>query len=212
MNTLRSYMLVIMVLIAGLSAKTNPKQDTAKGNTTSKIVEGNIVSVDVDKNSLVLKARIYREDSIHVDKGSVLVVGNKPSTIEDLEANSDVKVRYKMNSGKKSATRISIKSGEGFLPDTTELGENILIAEGSISSIDKNKTFLILKAPMEKEYIFSIDPRAEIKSGLQTVPIKDLKPNYSVNIKYSTNGSKKVAYSIIHNPLTVKIQESNSKP
>jgi hypothetical protein len=212
MNILRSYMVVIMVLISGVSAKTNSKPDAANGITDPKIVEGNIVSVDVEKNSLVLKARIYREDSIHVDKASVIIVGNKPSTIEDLKQNSDVKVRYKMNSGKKSAARISIKSGNGFLPDTTELGENILIAEGTISSIDKNKTFLILQAAMEKEYLFSIDPRAEIKSGLQTVPIKDLKPNYSVNIKYSTNGSKKVAYSIIHNPLAVKILESNSKP
>jgi hypothetical protein len=200
MNILRISSMLFLVFSIGVFSKTPNKQEAANSDTLMKMVEGTIVSVDAEKNMLVLKAKIYREDTLHIDKASVIKAGNKPIKIDELSANSGVKVRYKMNAGKKTASHIFAISSDGLFPDTAKSGENVLIAEGTVSSIDQNKAFLIIRAPIEQEYIFSIDPRAEIKSGLQTIPMKDLKPTYSVNIKYSTKDSKKVASSIVHKP------------
>jgi hypothetical protein len=208
MNVLRISSMLFLVFAIGVFSKTPNKQEAVSNDTLANTMEGTIVSVDAEKNMLVLKAKIYREDTLHIDKASVIKAGNKPIKINDLIANSGVKVHYKMNAGKKTASHIFAKPADGFLPDTTKLGENVLVAEGTISMIDQNKTFLTIRAPLEQEYIFSIDPKAEIKSGLQSIPMKDLKPTYSVNIKYWTKDSKKVASSIVHKPQETKTGKS----
>jgi hypothetical protein len=177
---------VLIFVIAAFyfaQSKENPPendQTISKG----KIVDGTITSIDIEHNMFVMKTKITKVDTLHLDKSAIIKAGHVVAGRKDLKPDNHVKANYEMKKGKKVATRVLTYPEGSFLPDTSDLGKNVLIAEGTIHSINENGTMMVLKAPLEKEYIFSLDPDAVIKSGLKHVPLKDLQPNYEIRVIY----------------------------
>jgi len=166
----------------------------------AKIVEGVISSVDIENNTLVMSARITQEDTIHLDKNSIIKAESTVSDRKDLNQSSIVTAQYEIKNGAKLATVVVKHANVSFLPDTTGIGENVLIAEGTIHYINPSKTFMVIAASLEREYIFSLDSTSIIKSGKNPAALKDLKPRYTAKVGYSEKGSRKTVSSIILKP------------
>jgi hypothetical protein len=157
----------------------------------AKIIEGTIMSINIDQNMFVMKARISKVDTLHLGNSAIIKAGPVSATRKDLKPNSYIKAGYEMKKGEKQATYIMTFPEGSFRPDTSELGKNSLIAEGTISSINEAGTIMIISAPLEKEYIFSLDSAAVIKSGKKSIQLKDLKPYGDIKAKYSEKASGK---------------------
>jgi len=188
----------IAISTACIFAQTN---ETAIPESNSdgyaKIFEGTISSVDIENNTLVLKAKVTYEDTIHIDKNAIIRTGSAVSSRRDLNPHVIVQAHYEIKNGAKLATVVLTRPDVSFLPDTTELGNSVLIAEGTIRSIDPSRTLMIIQAPLEREYVFSLDPKTIIKSGIRPIPLKDLKPSSSVKVSFTEKGARKIAKSVI---------------
>ncbi|MGB7568501.1 MAG: hypothetical protein WBM07_11620, partial [Chitinivibrionales bacterium] len=133
---------------------------------------------------------------LHIDKSAIIRAGRTVTGRKDLTPDKYVKANYEIIKGEKHATGVLIYPEGSFLPDTAELGKDVLIAEGTIQSINDSGNVMLLKAPLEKEYVFSLDPAAVIKSGKKIVPLKELKPMYEIRVIYSEKGSRNFATSV----------------
>lgn len=192
-------LLQTIVLVAGafcFSHAINNSPENFQKTPSGKIIDGSISSVDIEHNMFVMKTRITKIDTIHLNKSAVIKSGRVVAGRKDLKPDKYVKANYEIIQGKKFATAIVTYPEGSFLPDTTELGKDVLIAEGTIQSIDDTGTVMVLKAPIEKEYIFTLDPGAIIRSGKKSIPLMDLKPNYEIQVIYSEKGSRNIATSV----------------
>ncbi len=197
MNQKAVSLICIAASAAYLFAQTNatlPKASKSVDN--AKIVEGTISTVDIENNMLVMNARIMKEDSVRIDSTSIIKAGAVVSDRKDLKPYTFVRAQYQIKNGEKLATVVVTRPDVSFLPDTTEFGNKILIAEGTIHFIDQAKNLMVIQAPLEREYIFSVDPSTIIKSGIRPVPLKDLKPYYSAKVSYTEKAHRKIATSI----------------
>lgn len=174
--------------------------DNLKSISTGNLIEGTLVSIDIEQNMFVMKAKINEVDTLRLDNSAVIKAGPRIAARKDLRPNKYVKANFELIKGEKHATSISLFPANSFLPDTTELGQNVLIAEGTIESVDPAGTMMVIKAPLAKEYIFSLDPAATIKSGGKHLRLKDLKPNNDIKVKYSEKGHRNVATSVVAEP------------
>lgn len=170
--------------------------DNIQRNSIGKIAEGTIQSVDIEHNMFIMKTRITRIDTLHINKSAMIRAGRVVTGRKDLTPDKYVKANYEIIKGEKHATSVLIYPEGSFLPDTAELGKDVLIAEGTIQSINDSGNVMVLKAPLEKEYVFSLDPVAVIKSGKKIVPLKELKPRYEIRVIYSEKDSRNIATSV----------------
>jgi hypothetical protein len=190
--------LVLILLIAGFHFTLSKENSSDKRQAVSagSMMEGIIMSTDIEHNAFVMKTLITRTDTIHIGKSAIIKAGRHVAGRKDLKPENYVKAKYELEKGKKVATSILTYPEGSFLSDTTDLGKSVLIAEGTIQSVDETGSMMVLKAPLEKEYIFSLDPDAVIKSGMKHIPLKDLQPNYEIKVIYSEKGSRNIATSI----------------
>ena len=186
--------LLISVFSSTQSKENSP--DTHQTVSSGTMMEGTIMSTDIEHNAFVMKTLITRMDTIHIGKSAIIKAGHAGAGRKDLEADNHVKASYEIKKGKKIATSILTYPEGSFLSDTTDLGKSVLIAEGTIQSVDETGSMIVLKAPLEKEYIFSLDPDAVIKSNKKNIPLKDLQPNYEIRVIYSERGSRNIATSV----------------
>lgn len=187
--------ILLIAVFHCIQSKENPP-DTHQTVPLGTMMEGTIMSTDIEHNAFVMKTLITKMDTLHIDKSAVIKAGRRVAARKDLKPESYIKAGYEMEKGKKVATNIMTYPEGSFLSDTTDLGKSVLIAEGTIQSVDETGSMLVLRAPLEKEYIFSLDPDAVIKSGIKRVPLKDLQPNYEIRVIYSEKGSRNIATSV----------------
>jgi len=185
-----------MFVVLNFAHSRGDPPDNIQSNSTGKIAEGTIQSVDIEHNMFIMKTRITKIDTLHLDKSAIIRAGRAVTGRKDLTPDKYVKANYEIIKGEKHASSVLIYPEGSFLPDTAELGKDVLIAEGTIQSINDSGNVMVLKAPLEKEYVFSLDPAAVIKSGKKIVPLKELKPRYEIRVIYSEKDSRNIATSV----------------
>jgi hypothetical protein len=194
---LKTVSLILITIAAYLfgNSDTVSRKDF-ETDTVAKLIEGTISSINIENNELKMNATIFKQDTFHLDKNAVIKAGGTVADRGKLQRNVFVKAQYKILNNQKFATVVVTRPQTGFLPDTTELGNSALIAEGAIHFINQDKNLMVIQASLEREYIFSLDSSAIIKSGIRPVPLRDLKPHYTAKVSYTEKDSKKVIQSI----------------
>jgi hypothetical protein len=93
---------------AAPAAPAAEKKAPAKPANGVKKVAGSIVSVDAIANIVIIKTK-KGEDTMTVNEKTAITVGGKTVALADLKADTKVTVAYKMEEGKKVATKITEK-------------------------------------------------------------------------------------------------------
>src|SRR5271157_4127235 len=81
-------------------AKDNPP-DNLQSNFTGKIAEGTIQSVDIEHNMFIMKTRITKIDTLHLDKSAMIRAGRAVIGRKDLTPDKYVKANYELVKGEK---------------------------------------------------------------------------------------------------------------
>jgi|WetSurMetagenome_2_1015567.scaffolds.fasta_scaffold00396_26 hypothetical protein len=190
---------LLFVLTATFAWPRAAGQQTAGALQKDKsvVVEGSIASVDVDGRSLVLRAKIEREDTF--DIGSAVII--KPETphpaIADLVRNSLVEVRYTMSKGIKVASHIIMQPFKRETPPSIIQEENVIVAEGSITSINDKGGTMVIRAALDRLDTFAVDSAAVIRADGRVSTLDEVKDYLSVNVRYMMKEGRKVIGKII---------------
>jgi hypothetical protein len=179
----------------GQQQATNPPLQSQE--STPVLREGRIVSVDVAGKSIVVKAKIEREDTFSVDSVTIIKPAKPHSTVRDLVLKSLVRVRYAIKEGKKVATHIILQPLWRESPPPIVKGENAIVAEGVIQSINNKGDVMIIRAAVEQQDTFAIDSTAIVKAGNRVSSLNEIKNYISVNVHYTVKEGRKIVNKII---------------
>jgi hypothetical protein len=89
---------------------TPAAKPAAKKDATVKSITGSIVAVDAIANTIIIKNKKV-EDTLTVNDKTVIKSAGKVVALADLKADTKVTANYKMDDGKKVATKITEKAG-----------------------------------------------------------------------------------------------------
>ncbi len=170
------------------------------GNESEPVLisEGRIVSVDAMGSVIVLRARIERKDTFAVGNASVTSPGQKLSTVKDLAPGSPVRVKYAPVKGIKLAAEIvAMPKPWQETPPAIVQGDNMVVAEGTIRSIDDAGNTMIITASTEREDTFALDKSAVIRAGNRMSTLGELRNFVSVNVRYTLQNGKRIVNAII---------------
>lgn len=197
MNKLSILVLMSFTLLAWpeQNQATQPVPKSQEDNPV--LVEGRIVSVDVDGKSIVLNAKIEKEDTLSIDSTTVIKPEQPHTTVRDLVLKSLVRVQYAIKEGRKVATHIIPQQIWRESPPPIVRGENAIVTEGVIQSINNKGDAMIIRAAVEQQDTFAIDSNAIIKAGNRVSTLNEIKNYVSVNVHYTMREGRKVISKII---------------
>jgi len=161
------------------------------------VVEGQIVSIDVAGKSLVIKAKIEKEDTFDVTSAAIVKAEKSNQTITDLAPESPVRVHYTVNRGRMVAAQITTQPLWREAPPPIIQGDEVIMAEGVIKSIDNKGGTMIIRAALEQQDTFAVDSNADIKADNRLSTLDEIRNFAGVRLHYIIQQGKKVARRIV---------------
>jgi hypothetical protein len=162
------------------------------------VEEGKIVSTDVRGTSLILKATIFAKDTFTIGKAAIIRPEKPNAMAKDLEPDLPVRVSYQRVKGEKVASTIfSLKEHWRESPPPIVQGNDVIVQEGAIHSIDDNGNSMIISVALEKQDTFTLDKSAVIRSGIGRSSLGEVSDMVAVQVRYVLEKGKKVIKEIV---------------
>lgn len=108
-------MLITLGLVSFVYAQGSPTTAPAKKQVS--LLRGEVVSVDVDANTITVTDKSGKSETLNVD---AKVKIKKELTLSEVSAGDKVTVSYKTKAGQKTVTAISVKVKKSETPKATK--------------------------------------------------------------------------------------------
>jgi len=202
--------LVTFVCAHTLAAPVTPSEPAKSATSaapgkeaTMPRIAGEVVSLDTTANTITVKDKSGKSETLTLDPKVVVRKAGKTITLADVSAGDRVNVRYRTEAEKKFATSIYVLRPTSVQAPTQPAKKAVpaaLAAQrivGEVVSVDTTTANAItVKDKSGKSEILTLGSKIVVRKAGKTITLADVSAGNKVSVRYKTVAGEKIATSI----------------